>query len=252
MIRKFNYTGRKKINKSNISISLSKNGRYKQFDIEIDLDYLNLPGNASVYVEPYYHFSFMRFYFGTVENFAIPDETLIKEIPFSDIIYFRIKVVDENDNKGQLLAFADKITPILPEDGEVKQKSLLPVNFSVPLKYQTHRIIFTDDTPILEISKNIDNPKDILKSKEFISLVFPSLVKEIATKLASEYFEYIDTDDHWTSDWYKYFTKVLKADQIPMDENNDEETIEWVNSIVDKFCQKNRIINLFNASSLAK
>lgn len=252
MIRKFNYTGRKKINKSNISITLSENGRFKQFDAEINLDYLDLPGNASVYVEPYYHFSFMRFHCGTVENFATPNETLITEIPFSDIIYFRIKVVDEAVNQGQLLAFADKIKPILPEDGDIKHKSLLPVNFSVPLKHQTHRIVFTDDAPILEVSKNINNPKEVLKSKEFISLVFPSLVKEIATKLATDFTEYIDTDDHWTSDWYKYFTNVLKADQIPLEEKNDEEITEWVNSIVDKFCQKNRIINLFNSSSLAK
>ena len=114
MIRKFNYTGRKKINRSNILISLFKNGRFIQFDAEIKLDGLNLPGNASVYVEPYYHFSFMRFNFGTVENFYPPNETLITEIPFSEILYFRIKVVDEIDIHGQLLAYADKIKPCRP------------------------------------------------------------------------------------------------------------------------------------------
>ena len=252
MIRKFNYTGRKKINRTNIEISLFGDDKLKQFDAEIKLDDLNLPSNASVYIEPYYHFSFMRFKFGTVEKISPPNETLITEIPFSDILYFRIKVVDEVDNNGQLLAYADKIKPTSPENGHEKRKSLLPVNFSAPLRHQTYRLVFTDDSPILEISKKINNPKDILKSKEFVSLVFPSLVKEIATKLATEYTDYIDIEDHWTVDWYNYFTKVIKSDELTDGEINNEEITEWVNAVVDKFCQKNKIINLFNTSSLAR
>jgi hypothetical protein len=252
MIRKFNYTGRKKINRTNIEISLFGDDKLKQFDAEIKLDDLNLPSNASVYIEPYYHFSFMRFKFGTVEKISPPNETLITEIPFSDILYFRIKVVDEIGKHGQLLAYADKIKPISSEDGHDKRKSLLPVRFSTPLRYQPYRLIFAENSPILEISKNISNQKDLLKSKEFASLVFPSIVKEIAAKIASEYFEYIDFEGHWVADWYKYFTNVIEADKLPDGKNSNEEMIEWVNSVVDKFCRKNKIINLFNTSSLVR
>ena len=252
MIRKFNYTGRKKINKSNILITLSENGRFKKFDAEVNLDYLNLPGNASVYVEPYYHFSFMRFHCGTVEKFATPNETLITEIPFSDIIYFRIKVVDEAEKQGQLLAFADKIKPVSPDDGDKNRKSLLPVEYNKPLRHQAFRLIFNDPSPVLEISNQINNPKELLKSKEFVSLVFPSIVREIAFNIINSFSNYIDFEDHWTRDWYQYFTKHLNADEIPEEEQGDDEITEWVNSVVDKFCQKNGIINLLKASSLAK
>ncbi len=252
MIRKFNYTGRKKINTSNINITLFSNGSLKQFDADLNFDNMDLPGNASVYIEPYYHFSFMRFSFGTVEKISPPNDTVIREIPFSDIIYFRIKVVDESNNNGLLLAYADKIKPVSSEIKQDNRRSLLPVNFSAPLNHKPFKLNFTDDSPILDINKNIDNPKDVLKSKEFTSLVFPSLVKEIATTLANDYIEYIEYDDHWASDWYNFFTKILQADTLPSEGLPDDEITEWTDNVVDKFCRQNKIMNVLNSSSLVK
>ena len=82
MIRKFNYTGRKKIKRSNVQIDLLRNRNgHRQFNIALQLDELALPGNAHVYVEAYHRSGYQRFDFGTIANRIIPsDRTLRKRM----------------------------------------------------------------------------------------------------------------------------------------------------------------------------
>lgn len=52
MIRKFNYTGRQKIARSRVDITLFEEERIRTFDAAIDFDNLGLPPEARVYIEP--------------------------------------------------------------------------------------------------------------------------------------------------------------------------------------------------------
>ena len=66
MIRKFNYTGRKKIRRSDVRIDLLRdddNRRY--FNISLHLADLELPETARVYVEAYHRSGYQRYDFGT-------------------------------------------------------------------------------------------------------------------------------------------------------------------------------------------
>ena len=65
MIRRFNYTDRKRIDHNRIEIALMREeGRIKSFDATIDFEGMRLPANAVVYVEAYHKTDLMRYLFG--------------------------------------------------------------------------------------------------------------------------------------------------------------------------------------------
>src|SRR5262245_12916012 len=130
MIRRFNYTKRKKIPRQNIEIKLyCPAGRERTFDANIDLSDLDLPPDAFVFVEPYYKASYMRFVFGKAGKIEVPKKRELTDIDPGTVVFFRVKVTDSADQHGQLLAEADGI---IGEDGGTPDKarqSILPVSY---------------------------------------------------------------------------------------------------------------------------
>ena len=95
MIRKFNYTGRKKIRRSDVRIDLLRdddNRRY--FNISLHLADLELPETARVYVEAYHRSGYQRYDFGTAGRLRIPADRTLGGIAASVMPLFRVKVVD--------------------------------------------------------------------------------------------------------------------------------------------------------------
>ena len=123
MIRKFNYTGRKKIRRSNVQIDLlrSRNG-HRQFNIALQLDDLALPANAHVYVEAYHRSGYQRFDFGTIAHRAIPSDRTLRKFANSALPLFRVKVVDKTAAHGRILAAVDKVRPQRVDDVSVGRR----------------------------------------------------------------------------------------------------------------------------------
>jgi hypothetical protein len=250
MIRKYNYTGRGKINKNRIQISIIDDKPYKSFNASFDLKDLGLSDQAKIYIEPYYKSSFMRFYFGTISKEKKPDNTSLIDIPSTDIIKFRIKVVDETNKVGRILRIADKIKPKKPGD-EGNRMSILPIDWSKDLDQQIFRVTFpANDFPILEINGRIENRKELLKNDPiFRSLIFPSVIKDIAVKIAitaaSDEFE--EGDNSWQSTWLIFIKQVLHVNtEIKFDNDDDEDSInEWVEDVVTAFCRINKFRSKF-------
>lgn len=253
MIRKFNYTGRQKIKRSNIEITIHGQGRTMSFDAQVELNGLGLPSEATVYIEPYYHFSFMRFNCGTVENFSLPANTILADLPLTDILYFRVKIVDESGRHGRLLAYADQLKPTTLEDGQIRRKSILPVQFSTDLGQQVWKVSFDEHTPTLHINRRIENKRELVKSNEFISLAYPSVVKEVVTKIVHEFPEYDEDGDHWACLWLQFTKQILHVHDKPSpDEGNPDDMLEWVVSVVEAFCRKYTVRNRYESSNLVK
>ena len=253
MIRKFNYTGRKKINHSDISISIFQDGQIRSFNARINFELLGLNPYAAVYIESYYQFYSMRFGCGTVERFAVPADTSLSDMPVSDHILFRVIVVDETGLHGKLLAYAEQLKPSDYEDETANRKSLLPVEFGIDLGQQVWKMSFTGPVPVLCINRKLDHRRDLVKSYEFISLVFPAVIREIMTKITREYPDYGEEDDHWSCLWYQFAKRTLGVYDLPAaEEVADEDYLEWVDEVAESFCRKNNIVNRFKLTSLAK
>jgi len=242
MIRKFNYTGRKKLQRQRIDISIIDDKPYKSFTVNLDLKDMGLSDDAKVYVEPYYKSSFMRFAFGTVANPQVPENTVLTDIPSTSIIRFRVKVVDETKKLGRIIRLADKIKPKnLEETGN--RMSILHIDWDQDLDQQIYRVTFPDnDFPRLEINKRIENAKELIKSDQtFRSLIFPVAVRLVAEKIAITSEDFDEEDSSWQSMWLKFIKNTLHVNiDLEFSEDSEEEIGYWVEEVVSSFCRKNK------------
>src|SRR5688500_6535444 len=109
MIRKFNYTGRRKIPAEAIKIQILKNADQKYFIVNADLQKFKFPSDSKIYVEAYFNLNTLRFDYGTIGEPHSPSNTSLEDLPTDDNILFRLKVVDESDSKGKILGKAERL-----------------------------------------------------------------------------------------------------------------------------------------------
>jgi hypothetical protein len=111
MIRKFNYTQREKIKRRDtlIAIDCSDSSPELQVNIRIENYREKLPPHGVVYVEAYHRTKYERFRFGTVSQLRTPDDLTLKTFTLADTenVRFRVKVVDETEKHGRIIAMAD-------------------------------------------------------------------------------------------------------------------------------------------------
>lgn len=252
MPRSINYTGRQRIVQSRADIEVYEKSGRRYFDlVSLDLEGMNISEDAKIYIEPYFKSSFKRFHFGTVGNIESPEDRSLEELPDSGIIHFRIKITDESGKHGMLLAFARRIAPRGLEEVKKANRCILPVN-PVDTGPSVWRLSFNPDygRPTLEISNklhdyNIDY-REVVRSPEFLTLVYPAVVKEIAHKIAFFEDDYEAEGDQWQSLWLKFFYKTLCVDEKPVrTEDNQDELDNWVDEVEKGFCRKLKIQQKF-------
>ncbi len=244
MITNLNYTGRRRIPRSAIRIALAEDGDgHRFFDANVDLDGLDLPDSARLYVEAYYKSSYMRFNLGTVagRRSLTEGERRLTEVDAGDIVYFRVKVVDETSSFGRILADADKIAP---ETARVKQIPLLPVQ-PYDLGELAWRVDFDTGQPVLWVNNRI-SPRimEIVRTDSvWLSLVFPAAIREVLSRI----FFVEDRDDPWSDDdpyalWLRWGSDLIGSPtpQIDYDDEGalDTDKRDWVDQVVVAFSKQ--------------
>jgi len=234
MIRRFNYTGRRRIPRSNVRIRVSEEGRRRRFDAEVGLDNLGLPNGARVYVEAYYRSTYRRFLFGTVRDIRPPSERWLDGIPIGKPL-FRVKVVIIEEGIARIVGAADKI---VPEDSDRKQderQSLLPVEY-VDLGDRIWTLDLDSDWPRLLLNKRFDGMREAARSgPEFLTLVYPEVFRTILTRALEEgRFDPDCDDDDWGTLWLRFACRELGRPRPP--EESESEGTEWVDEAVNAFC----------------
>lgn len=244
MLRRFNYTNRKKIPKENIEILLKSVGNKTYFSATLIKEGLKFPGDARVYIEPNYGPDYLRFDFGKFENLIQPNDTDISELKkVSDKIFFRIKIVDETEEEGLLLGYAD-IYNIGDDDAPKGKESILPVNAVKMETNEIWRMNFnaSDSIPILEINNAIEGIREIAKGDRiFIGLVYPAAVRQIFEHIAFELKDFEIEGDTWNSKWMKFSYLILGVSNIPNNSDDEQECEEWIDAVVKAFCVRNKI-----------
>jgi len=238
--RRFNHTGRKKLDRSKITISINeKDDEDPSFDFKYDFDGLKLPGHARIFVEPYYKSSFMRFDFGTVEAPNYPDNTMLTEIDHGSSILFRVLVVDESGHVGKLLASANRVGSVDIDDQEGIEP-LISVR-EKDLGNQTWKLELAGAKPELVINNRIPSFLSSIKHDvTYQGLIFPSIIREILNHIlivSSDNDD--DADDAWQKKWLA-FAKDLVETEIPDDGETDERR-NWIDDVVSEFCNQEKI-----------
>src|SRR5262249_52689453 len=121
--RRFNSTGRRRIQRNKINIALEQAPDLNVIPTaraSLDLDGVEVPNNAIVAIEAYYRTSSMRFACGTVSNLTIPERMVLSDIDKGGAVRFRVLVIAP-DGTGRILAAADGLRPSTPGDGADRQ-----------------------------------------------------------------------------------------------------------------------------------
>ncbi|OPY76626.1 MAG: hypothetical protein A4E63_00013 [Syntrophorhabdus sp. PtaU1.Bin050] len=227
--RRINYTGRKKIDRSMVQITLVKDkGERLSFAASLDLSDLKLKNDAKVFIEPYHLSSRQRFDFGTVDSIRSPENTTLSEIDADMPVLFDIKVVDTDEAHGLLLAYgkARPSNDAVPSDREflirVKTMNLQ----SIPWKI----CFYEDEKPELILNSQI--PAAISQLKEnpvFRALLLPAIIHQVYSYI----FGVSDGgpgEDSWQQKWIDFGEKL--AGQVKED---PEERLTWIDDVVERF-----------------
>jgi hypothetical protein len=246
MIRKFNYTGRKKIRRSDVRIDLLRddnNRRY--FNISLHLADLELPETARVFVEAYHRSGYQRFDIGTAGKLRIPDYRTLGSISASALPLFRVKVVDKTSSHGRILASVDKVRPASVDDQPVGSRSMLFVEFE-DLGHAVWQLDLDGDWPVLKLNLTIDEISLIASSdNRFLSLVYPEVLRQILTRIlmVDEHTD-PDCDDDWPSLWLK-LASSLPGMSAPT-QISKAGRLAWIENAVDAFGANFNMLDKFH------
>ena len=237
MSRRFNYTGRKKLMRTDVRIHVqqAKGGQPQSFsaDVKIPAD-LKLDPQARVYVEAYIGSSSMRFDFGSVAAVTPPNDCSLSDIDEGAPVLFRVRVVDEAQHVGRLLAAANGIRPEGEDDGR-HRKSLLPLR-SCDLGEEIWWLDFSDldAGPQLAVNSRIPGIMERLQSDAtLMGLIYPEVVRQIARRIWADDGG-VPEDAEWLSDWKTWLEEQLgraisSDDATDIDDVSDEMAKNFAN-----------------------
>lgn len=245
MLRRFNYTNRLRIARSDVRVSVVKDDAGLAFQADLSaLPSYGLPPDAWVCVEAYRQTNWMRFEFGRVGAIQAPSDVRLRIFDTPEGIRFRVKVTKPGD-EHLLLAEADGIPLALPEHDEQRRESLLPVK-PADLDGEVYRLDLAGSYPVLEISRKAGAPSEIGRSPAFVSLVYPAVLREILNRvLVIEKHDDDDSLTDWRSRWLRFAGSIPGARERPSIDSDEETKFEWINEIVSAFARKIRVHERF-------
>ncbi|MDY6791749.1 MAG: hypothetical protein SWH54_10840 [Thermodesulfobacteriota bacterium] len=248
MIRKFNYTGRKKIKRSNIHVDIMRDGNGRRyFNTGIQLDDLELPTNARVYVEAYHRSGYQRFDFGTVGARKIPTNRNLRNISDAAVPLFRVKVVDKRASAGRILASVDKVRPENIDEIPAGSQSLLFVEYD-DMGSKIWQLDLEGDWPVLKLNQHVEEISLVASSdSRFLSLVYPEVFRQILRRIVLEdQHTDPDCDDDWPSLWLKLACFLPNVNMPPQVSKPDQQA--WIEKAVESFCANFNMLEKFNQS----
>lgn len=249
MIRRLNYTGRRKIPREFIRISLYRNGSVSEFDAFIRTEKLDLPLTARVFVEAYHKSDWMRFYFGTVGEPTIPQDRRLTNFYDGARILFRVKFVSTGGDTGKILAEADRLTPLSADD-DSERDPLLPERTVGGMGEQLWRVSWSDGWPVLELNKGEPEIKHLLTADpRFKWLVLPEVLRTILARILTEEMDEEEDSGETASKRWLDFAESLYPQPPPKAADRDADLIEdWVNEVVSAFCRRHNALGHWRAS----
>ncbi len=255
MIRRLNYTGRRKIPRSAVTIRLlpADDAGYA-FAADLDLAPLGFPKDSSVFVEAYNSASYMRFAFGTIGKPRDPDDLRLTDVTSRPLPKFRVKVVDQSRRHGLLLGVADKLIPLRPREDVDNRQSLLPVDFC-DLGDRVWRLELSD-WPVLELNNRVDAIGEAARTGDaFLALVYPEILRHILHEIliVLEETDVGFDDGEWTSLWLRFVGALPGVTEPPsgVGDAGMARRREWIEEAVLGFCRSRRARQRF-AKALRK
>jgi hypothetical protein len=241
MQRTINHTGRRKIERKEVSVQiLERQGQPPEFEVEFAFDKERLPEDGAVYVEAYSRNTLQRFEFGTVNNIQKPARCVLDKIDLSGKTLFRVRVIDETENLGRLVADVQGLNA--RSDDEASQKSSLIILAARPLGQQTWKVNIPDNgKPELIINNMIPDALNKLRSNSvFQALILPAALKQVLMfYLWGDEIEGETVQAEWIA-----FAEHL-AGEKPHSQD-PEELAGWIDDVVERFSERFELREMLN------
>lgn len=242
-MKRFNFTGRKKILKDDVKVKLRDDfGHSPVVDVRLDLSEYEFPGQAKVILEAEHKTRFMRIDLGSVTPVVMSNGIVLDRFDDAENLQFRIKVVDV-ENGGLLFGIANKIKPYDKDDNlDTNSKSILPVESKDLTSYGVlWRIDWGTDSVVLQVDRELGSKDQVVRSLTFKSFIFPAAVHLILRKIVNDRWDsdLSDTDELQTQ-WI-LFAQQLGAG-LP-DPSEDADNDDWIESTIRLFMQKLNVRN---------
>lgn len=183
MINEFNYTRRQRIETKHLSIGLVEpnDGDFHSFNVELNLEELQLPPEAPLVVEASRGSSVMRFPWGTAGQPLAPSNRELSDVPAFPS--FRVMALAPDDS-GRILALANQVKPSWEPSQPTGTTALIPVS-EEDLGQEVWRLDLPGggDPPVLKVNQGIEGISNTVKyDPAFRSLVFPVVLRSVLTK----------------------------------------------------------------------
>jgi len=233
MLRRFNFTDRKTIQKSNVNISIiGDEDEIKSFQAIMDLSSVGVPGDGKVIVEAWYRMmQSQRYEYSTVEKITPPEDTSLGLLGLTENVRFRVIVIDE---RGKIIASSRAISI----KREEKRTSLLPVENN-DLDSTLWKVSMEGDEggPILELNNRIAAIKTVAaQDPRFIHSVYPAVLRQILMKIAViDNVDMQNPDFDWQSNWILFSERIHVPPPEGMYSDNKEDVLDWIDGVIEAF-----------------
>lgn len=245
MKRSFNYTDRQTLTSKCAKVHVGDAPTYPVI-LECDLSGYVLPADARVYLEavPTGSPQILRFSFGTVGHMVPPAGITLKELA-DQRVSFTVKIVDESDKIGRLIALGDRIGSRGP--GDTDDCGRIPILAVQPwdLGEQIWRLAY-GSCVVLQYNRALTSlPILLANDTTFFVLIFPELIRQVLTRvLLVEGHREVTNEATWTDQWLRYAITWHPDQEVPPDTDPGltpdafTKLTEWAEQVVQGFCTK--------------
>lgn len=242
MIKHVNFTGRRRISRSHVSIEVF-DGEPRSFDASIDLTGFETSDDAAVVLEATCAGSSVvsRFEWGTAANLSPPDNRTLTELSGRNV-FFTLKVIDRSEQVGRILGFAENIRPIKGgAKTETGRRGILPVE-QVDLGDEVWRLEFRSEDVFLLVNERIPDLADRVRfDPSTYALIYPSIIREVLGRAIEEDIDPEDDDESWAALWMKFAGRLIPEHSSPPVAEAAEVQQEWIDEVVTAFCREHSL-----------
>lgn len=254
MIRRFNFTGRRRLARGDVTVRLGQaaNGR-AQVAVSFALEKYALPSSARVFVEAYRQTTWQRFDFGTVDAPRASAPTVLQQFGTAQGVRFRVRVVEPvtGVHAPRVLALVDDLRPVAPP--EVRGGlSLLPIDWGEFEGHTWKLEIDEESGPLLRISRALVPDREaFIGSREFVSLVLPVVLQGVLERALLQVGGADGAESEgWARDWLKLaqaWPGVSRPPERGAAAGLTDEEEDWIDDVVEAFSKACGIVERFAA-----